>query len=186
MELETKRLILRNYKMTDLDDYYDYVSQEKVGPMCGWPRHTSKEQSKKRLEIEVKKPYQFCIVHKQDNKVIGSVEIMEMDSFYEGCDANTTRELGALLSEKYWGQGIMPEALRAVIDYAFDELGLETIVAGNFESNTQSGRAQDKIGLKPYGRVKDYTTDINGNRTDLIIRKVTKEEWKQQKKEMTL
>ena len=44
--IETERLILRTYKMEDLNDYYEYVSQKNVGPRCGWPPYTDITKAK--------------------------------------------------------------------------------------------------------------------------------------------
>lgn len=55
--IETERLILRNYKMEDLDDYFEYVSMESVGPRVGWPAYTDafyRELEKKLITLKKK------------------------------------------------------------------------------------------------------------------------------------
>ena len=69
MKLETKRLLLRNYKDTDLEDYWEFVSQANVGPRCGWGVYTDKQKAAERLKYEISKPLQFAIVLKEKNKV---------------------------------------------------------------------------------------------------------------------
>lgn len=75
--LETERLILRNFKESDLDDCFEYASMKEVGPMAGWDPYTDKEKAHERLIYESNKPNQFALVLKSNNKVIGSVELMD-------------------------------------------------------------------------------------------------------------
>ena len=57
------------------------------------------------------------------------------------------KELGYVLSKTYWGQGLMPEAVRAVIAYAFDTLDLDALTAGHFVHNHQSQRVIEQCGF---------------------------------------
>jgi len=128
MVIETNRLILRNYRIDDLEDYYEYVSQKNVGPRCGWPPYTDINKAKERLEIEIPKPLQFAIVLKSNNKVIGSIELMEPDENTK--DKNSSKEIGCLLNENYWSGGLMTEAIKVVVKYGMENLNLDEIVAG--------------------------------------------------------
>jgi len=178
MQLETERLILRNYKMTDLEDYWEYVQMEDVGPRCGWPAYTDKSKAKERLEVESKKQYQFAIELKSSHKVIGSVELMDTKTErYPNCDIKNSKEIGFLLSKNYWGHGYMPEAVKEVMRFAFDDLGVDKIYISHAERNTNSGRVQEKLGFKIIGRVEEYREWVDGQMTDSIIRCMTKEEW---------
>ena len=144
MELITERLILRNYRESDFDAYWQYVSSDKVGPMCGWPSYTDKQKAKERLNIEIAKEHQFAIYHKEAKKVIGSIEVMDckIERFPELAGKNV-KEIGFMLSEEFWGQGIMPEALNAVIKFVFENLKLNEIVICHAEANIQSGKVQE-------------------------------------------
>jgi len=66
MILETERLILRNFIESDLEDYWEYVQMENVGPRAGWKAYTDKEKAKERLLIESTKSNQFAIVLKSE------------------------------------------------------------------------------------------------------------------------
>lgn len=77
--IETERLILRNYRLDDLEDYWEYVQMPNVGPRCGWPTYTDKEKAKERLKFETTRPLQFAIELKDTHKVVGSIELMEPD-----------------------------------------------------------------------------------------------------------
>ncbi len=182
MKLETKRLLLRNYKDTDLEDYWEFVSQANVGPRCGWGVYTDKQKAAERLKYEISKPLQFAIVLKEKNKVIGSIEIMDVNlgSEYDEIikEHAKTKEIGALLNEKYWNCGYMSEALKTILRYCFENLDLDLVVASNFEPNIGSSKMQEKNGMLVYGRIKDFTIWYETDKPcDLILHKITKEEW---------
>lgn len=71
--IETDRLILRAWKETDLDDFYEYASVEGVGEMAGWKHHESIDVTKKILQSFISEKNVFAIVYKENNKVIGSL-----------------------------------------------------------------------------------------------------------------
>ena len=177
--LETERLILRNFKETDLDDYFEYVSMKEVGPRAGWPAYTDKEKARERLLFETTKPNQFAIVLKAENKVIGSVELMECNKErYSNLELEEgAKEIGCVLSEKYWNKGYMTEAVERVMEYAFMDLNVPVIYTSHARDNIGSGRLQEKCGLKVIGEVPNYRVWIDGNMTDLIERKMTREEY---------
>ncbi len=175
MRIETERLILRNYTEADIQDYWEYVSQPNVGPRCGWPVYTEMEKAMERLKYETTKPFQFAIELKDNHKVIGAIELAQT----KRCTTEQEREIGCLLNENYWGKGIMTEAMKAIIKFGFDKMGLKVIIAGHTEPNIGSGKVQLKCGLKPYKRIKDdgvwYETKI----VDTIYNKITREEYEQ-------
>ncbi len=177
--LETERLILRNYKESDLDDYFEYVSMEKVGPMCGWPPYNDKEKAFERLKLEITKKYQFAIVLKENNKVIGSLELMDVkEERYKGVSIeDSAKEIGFLLSEHYWGQGIMTEALKAVMRFAFLELNVPVIYISHVRANIGSGKVQEKCGFEVFNEVPNYRVWIDGTNTDLVERKMTRDQY---------
>lgn len=73
--LTTKRLILREWKEDDLDDFYEYASVPGVGEMAGWHFHETKGKTKEILDIFINGKKTFAIVY--NNKVIGSLGIEE-------------------------------------------------------------------------------------------------------------
>ena len=150
--IETRRLILSAFKESDLDDFFEYASVEGVGEKAGWHHHQSKEKTKEILDIFIKEDKVFALVDKEKNKVIGSlgVELYGMEKELSEFNNDQGREIGFVLSKSYWGQGIMPEAVKAVIDYLFNELNLDFLTCGYYNFNSQSKRVQEKCGFKPY------------------------------------
>ena len=68
-------------------------------------------------------------------------------------DGYLGREIGYVLSKDYWGGGIMPEAVRTVINHLFGDLNLDFLICGYYDFNNQSKRVQEKCGFKPYRKL---------------------------------
>lgn len=150
--IETERLILRSFKQADLSDFYEYASVEGVGEMAGWKHHDSIEESQKILNSFINNDKVFAICLKENGKVIGTVGIEKYgleDALTEFKDYYG-RELGYVLSKGYWGKGLMPEAVNAVIYYLFNELDYDFLLCGYYNFNERSKRVQSKCGFRPY------------------------------------
>lgn len=154
-QIETERLILRSFLPSDLDDFYEYASVEGVGERAGWKHHESKEESKEILDNFISQDRDFAIYSKKDNKVIGSLGVNEygMEEKLTEFNGYKGREIGYVLAKPYWGQGLMPEAVKAVIDYLFLDLDLDFLTCGYYNFNAQSKRVQEKCGFKPYRKL---------------------------------
>lgn len=167
LQIETSRLLLRPFKQTDLDDFHEYAHVEGVGEMAGWPHHKSREITQDILNKFIDSDKTFAIVYKENRKVIGSLGIEKYgleDKLSEFFDYSG-REIGFVLSKDYWGKGLMPEAVNAVIDYLFSVANLDFITCGYYDFNTQSKRVQEKCGFKPYRKLLHNTqmgTQENG------------------------
>jgi len=154
--LKTDRLVLREWKESDLEDFFEYCSVDGVGQMAGWLPHENIEKSKEILDLFIKDKKTFCIEF--EGKAIGSVGIEKYnESEFPEYDNLKGREIGFVLSKAYWGRGIMPEAVKAVIKYCFEDLGCDFLMCGHFVWNTQSKRVQQKCGFR-YLKTIDYIT----------------------------
>jgi len=154
--LTTKRLTLRPWKESDLKDFYEYASVDGVGQMAGWNPHRNAEESRQILSHFISGKHVFALEHQ--GKVIGSLGIEEYnEKNYPELNALQGRELGYVLSKTYWGQELMPEAVNAVIAWLFDEIGLDFIMVGHFDWNSQSKRVIEKCGFQ-YVKTTDYKT----------------------------
>ena len=143
--LTTDRLTLRPWRESDLNDFYEYASVDGVGQMAGWNPHRNVEESKMILTHFIKGKHVFALEHQ--GKVIGSLGVEEYsEENYPELDTLQGREIGYVLSKAYWGQGLMPEAVKAVIDWLFDEIQLDFIIVGHFDRNAQSKRVVEKCG----------------------------------------
>lgn len=158
-QLETERLILRAFKQSDLDDFYEYASVDGVGEMAGWAHHKSKDETQKILDLFIAGDKTFAVWLKEEGKVIGSlgVEKYGREDVLTEFNGYYGRELGFVLGKAYWGKGIMPEAVHAVIEYLFGELNYDFLTCSYYVFNTQSKKVQEKCGFKPYRKLSMNT-----------------------------
>ncbi len=174
LTLTTSRLILRPWKLSDLDDFYEYASVDGVGQMAGWLPHENKEVSARILKDFIEGKKTFALVYQ--NKVIGSLGIEKYnEAELKEFDPLFARELGFVLSKDYWGKGLMSEAVQEVVRYLFEDEGLDVIFCGHFVSNHQSKRVQEKNGFHFYKKIL-FTTRFNTvEETNLNL--LYREEW---------
>lgn len=172
--LTTKRLKLRPWQLSDLDDLYEYASVDGVGQMAGWKPHENKEQSLTILRRFIDGKKTFAIEY--EGKVIGSLGIEKYnDEKFTEFNDKRCREIGYVLSKDYWGRGLMPEAVKKVIEYLFEDVKLDVIICGHFLSNHLSARLQEKCGFHFYSLDK-YETSM-GTVEDGNINIILKEEY---------
>ncbi len=146
--LETERLTLRPWKNEDLQNLYDYASDEVVGPMAGWEPHKSIEESKTILDMFIDEKKTFALALKSNDKAIGSLglEIPRTD-LGEKYRNLYGREIGYVLSREYWGMGLMTEAVTKVINYYFSELNMDFLQICHNVINERSKRVIEKTGF---------------------------------------
>ena len=180
MNMETERLILRPWCEDDAESLFAFAKDPAVGPIAGWPTHTSVENSREiiRNVLSVNETYAVCL--KTDNKAIGSIGLMI------GTQSNldlpeTEGEIGYWIGVPFWGMGLIPEATKELIRHAFVDLNLETLWCGYFEGNAKSKRVQEKCGFVYHHINKDiYWKLMDDIRTEHITR-LTRKEWEQKR-----
>ena len=145
--IETDRLFLRAWRDSDLADFYEYAKVDGVGQMAGWLPHESMEKSRQILRLFIDEKKTFALELKENGKVIGSLGLETRDGSLEIPENMQGREIGYVLSKDYWGRGLMPEAVKAVIDRCFRELKFDYLTCGHFVSNSQSRRVIEKCGF---------------------------------------
>lgn len=175
--LETERLVLRSWKAEDLDDFYEYAKSLEVGPNAGWKPHACKEESAKILKSFIETDDTWAIELKENHKVIGSVGL-HRDIMRAGVNS---KMIGYVLSKDYWGRGIMPEAVKEIIRYAFEEEALDLIAAHYFRFNDRSKRVIEKSGFKYEGILRKGRKLFNNEIVDLVLYSMLKEEYREMK-----
>ena len=172
--LKTERLLIRPWRQSDLDDFYSYASVDGVGQMAGWKPHESKEESKIILDMFISHKKTFALEYQ--GKVIGSVGIEKYnETHFPEFENKKCREIGYVLSKEYWGQGLMPEALKEVIRFLFENANLDVIFCGHFLWNEQSHRVQEKSGFKHYAFDTYETAFVTTEENEVTILK--REDW---------
>ena len=174
--METERLILRPWEDADAADLYEYAKDPDVGPIAGWPVHTSVADSLEVIRGVLGKPETYAICLKEDGRAIGSIGLHLNDST-DMTDRDDECELGYWLGKPFWGRGIVPEAVREILRHAFDDLGMRCVWAGYYDGNDKSRRVQEKCGFR-YQRTSDEVDVplLHEVRKGHMSR-LTKEEW---------
>lgn len=146
VHFETSRLLIRPFTATDLTDLYQFMQNPKLEAMAGWQPPTSRQESWSVLQMFMRNDEIFALMAKATQHVIGSIGLhRQIPSAINPED--DSRELSFILGESYWGQGLMPEAVAAILQYGFTVLKLQEIWVGHFQDNYQSQRVIEKSGF---------------------------------------
>lgn len=178
--LETKRLLLRKYKKEDMDDLYEYASDEEVTRYLTFETYKNMEDANQYIQTLLEKYRNgnevspWAIEWKQNHKMIGSIGINQWDI------ENYYIQIGYVLNKKYWNQGIMTEALKTVIDFAFKNMNIERIELTHDVRNIGSGKVMLKNGLKQEGILRK-SKYIKGEFIDCSYYSILREEYESQK-----
>ncbi|MDO4555385.1 MAG: GNAT family N-acetyltransferase [Lachnospiraceae bacterium] len=177
MEFFTKRLVLRPWIESDAESLYQYAKNPNVGPIAGWPVHTSIENSRDiiRNVLAVSETYAVCL--KEDNIAIGSIGLIIGNASNIVLPDNEG-ELGYWIGEPFWGQGLIPEACEVLIRHAFEDLKLECLWCGYFDGNEKSKRVQEKCGFLYHHTNKDIRWALMDDIRTEHITCLTKECWR--------
>lgn len=148
--LETPRLILRRIAMSDAKDIFAYSCDEEVARHVLWTAQRSIGEAKEYCRFMMRKyrndePSSWGIIEKKTNKLVGTIGFMDYS------EDNASVEVGYSLARWVWNCGYMTEALRRVIDYAFETMDLNRIEAQHEVTNPSSGRVMEKCGMKKEG-----------------------------------
>lgn len=121
--ITTERLLLRSIKLNDLEDFFECWKNPNVGPKAGWEPITDKNCLKEILQKLIDDDQDWAVVYKDSNKVIGSIGL---HPDRKRGDVNA-RMLIYDLSEEFWNKGLMTEAVKRVIQFAFEEMKLDVL-----------------------------------------------------------
>ena len=176
MILETQRLILRPWRETDAESLYEYARSPLLGPMAGWPTHTSVANSRQIIREILSKNETYAVTLKAEDIAIGSIGLMI------GANSNLNlshdeAEIGYWIGVPYWGQGLIPEAVRELMRYAFNELNIPVIWCGYFDNNEKSKRVNEKCRFRFHHTEYDKEWPlINAHKTQHVTC-ISKAEW---------
>lgn len=176
MVLKTERLTLRPWRESDAESLYQYASDPDVGPIAGWPAHTSVDES---LEVIRKvfcgaECYAICLG--EDGPAIGAVELM-LNGHTDMTERDDECELGYWLGKPFWGQGLMPEAAGELIRRGFEDLGMRAIWCGYYDGNAKSKRVQEKLGFAYHHTCDEVPVPLMGETRVGHTNCLTREMW---------
>lgn len=175
MILETIRLILRPWADEDAEELYKYAKDPLVGPSAGWPPHTSVENSLEIIRGILSEPETYAVVLKETGMPVGSAGIMFSGKGNAQMKEHEA-EIGYWIGVPYWGQGLIPEAVRRLLERCFNDLGCTAVWCGYYDGNEKSRRVQEKCGFVYHHTVKDSPSHMGDKRTEHFTY-MTKSDW---------
>lgn len=184
MRLETKRLLLREWRKRDVKDLIDGLNNLEITKWLAFaPYPYTKKDAEEWINYCVKiakkgnnrDSYEFAIELKSEKKVIGGISLSRINKF------QGTAGGGLWLNAKYHKQGYGSEAFGARLEFAFNKLELRRIENGYLKGNPSSFKMQQKFGFKLEGiKRKGFRCKADGKIKDEYITGLLKEEWKKE------
>ena len=172
--LETPRLILRRVRPTDAEAIFAYASRPEVTAYLTWRTHRSLEDT--YLFIQgLQYGYMegaaadWGMILREDGRFVGTIGFGHISRIH------SYGEVGYVLHPDCWGRGIVAEALRAVIDFAFTH-GINRVEAVHDVENTASGRVMEKAGMTYEGILRKRHS-IQGRYRDMKMYSILRGEW---------
>ncbi|MBR6029090.1 MAG: GNAT family N-acetyltransferase [Clostridia bacterium] len=173
--LETPRLILRKARRSDAADIYAYASDPEVSRYVLWDTHRSIADSRAyirylRRQYYSGEPSSYVMALKDTGRVIGTV------GFVRYTEENDCAEVGYSMGRDWWHQGLMTEALQAVLRLAFEEMGLHRVEARHETGNPASGRVMARCGLRQEGILRGSVWN-KGRYADVALWSILQEDY---------
>lgn len=167
MYIETERMLIREFTPEDAEDLQEILGDDETMKLCE-PAY-SYEKTQSFLE-------DFCIgrrgalaaVCRESGKVIGYIlfKPIEEDIY----------EIGWFFNRRYWGQGYAHEACAKLVEYAFEVMHVHKIIAETIDT-VKSVKLMEKLGMVCEGVQRSQTRDNNGNRADLYLYGILREDY---------
>jgi [ribosomal protein S5]-alanine N-acetyltransferase len=174
--LETERLFLRPLTPDDAPDIARRAGRREIADTTiSIPHPYSEEQARQWIAGNVDlfargKSAVFGMELKRERTLVGSIGLREIDA------EHSQAELGYWIAVEWWGRGYATEAVRAVVDFGFRQLGLNRIYAHHMVRNPASGRVLAKIGMKQEGLLRQQSKKW-GVFEDVVLLAVLRDEW---------
>lgn len=174
--LETPRLRLRKLQMRDAADIYHYSRDTEVARHVLWDAHRSIGDSRGYLRYMLRRyrnrePASWGIEWKDTGEIIGTIGFMWIQS------DNNAAEVGYSLNRDFWNNGIMTEALRAVIAHGFGSMNLNRIEAQHETTNPASGAVMRKCGMVREGTLRQRLYN-KGKYVDVELYAILRKDYK--------
>lgn len=175
--LQTERLVLRQFELTDLDACHVYGSDPEVVKYMHFGPNTKdqtleflRDCQKWRSETP-RKTFEFAITLKESNYVIGGCGMRIKSA------QNKVADLGYTLRRDQWGKGIGTEAAQVLLEFGFETLGMHRIWATASPENLQSRKILEKIGMQFEGILREDML-IRGEYRDSALYAILEQEWR--------
>ena len=175
-ELVTGRLLLRAWRESDAGALYEYARDPEIGPAAGWPPHTSVDDSLNVIRTVFSAPETYAVVLKSTGEPVGSIGLLFGKDSHVAVIRPDEAEVGYWIGRPYWGQGLIPEAVRRLLRRCFEDLGLSAVWCCYYDGNAKSRRVMDKCGFRFHHTESVAVSPLGDVRTEHFM-KLAKAEW---------
>ena len=159
MNIETDRIVIRDFTMNDINDMQDILGDAETMKNCE-PAYTIEKTAYFLQKFCIEKKGAVAAIHKETAKLIGYILFNELEK--------GVYEIGWIFNRNFWRQGFAYESCKAVIDYAFDKMNAHKVFAETIDG-IKSVNLMKKLGMKPEGIQRSQTKDNFGNWADLYL-----------------
>ncbi|KAJ3705644.1 hypothetical protein LUZ61_009349 [Rhynchospora tenuis] len=154
---------LREFELTDVDDYFVWASDDRVSPWWRWDTFTLKEDVLAFMEKTVL-PHPWMRAICLNGRPVGAIWVTHRTAEHQCC-----AELGYVIASQYWGRGIATEAVNLVLGTIFGDMeGLERLEALVLVQNVGSQKVLEKAGFTKEGTLKKYLIH-KGKISDMVM-----------------
>ncbi|HEU0073371.1 MAG TPA: GNAT family protein [Dehalococcoidia bacterium] len=182
MQLETERLILRDFVMDDVDALAACRADERYWRFYDEPDDI-RDNAREHVELfvgwqdaEPRTHFQLAITLKESGRLIGDCGLRRRDEVAFGFSALSEADIGYELDPSYWGRGYATEAVRTLVDFGFTRQGLDRVWTYCIADNERSWRLMERIGMRREGLLKQ-NVQLRDRRCDTAVYAILKEEW---------
>lgn len=175
--LETERLLLRAVTPADAPEMFRLLSDRRVTRYFGQPPMTALDQATERVRrmqssFQERTGVRWVITSRTDGRFMGAC------GFWRLLPAHFRAEIGYELAPEWWGHGVMPEAVAAILTFGFTRMGLHSVEAQIHPDNTGSRRVLEKLGFvqEAYFR-ESYYEPTEDCFTDTAVFSLLKTTW---------
>ena len=169
--IETERLVLRPVTLDDAEAMFEYASNQE-NTRYTFSTNQSLEETKNNIaQFYLANPLgRWGIELKSTGEFIGTIDLHKMDTVLKKA------AIGYIINQKYWNQGLTTEANRAVIELAFEKIGMNKLTALHDKDNPASGKVMEKSGMRfsheePYARMDQHEKGRIVTRVHYILTK---------------
>ena len=147
-KLMTDRLVLRKFTPEDAEPmFYNWANDPSVTEFLTWLPHKDIQTSVKIIAEWIDNYskndfYQWAIELKEIGRPIGSISVVGIN------EVENAIEIGYCIGQKWWGKGLTAEAFKKVIEFFFNNVGADRVIARHAAENVRSGIVIKKCGLK--------------------------------------
>jgi ribosomal-protein-alanine N-acetyltransferase len=175
--LETERFVLRAATLDDVADMFRVMSDPQVTRYFGMPPMATLAQAQERVQMiqtafQEQNGVRWAIADRASGQLIGTC------GFWRLIKPHDRAEIGYELAQEWWGQGVMTEALAAMLQFGFTRMGLHSVEAQIHPANNGSRRVLEKLGFVQEGYFREnYLDPVEARFTDTAVYSLLKATW---------